>query len=123
MSDSGDVARLIAAINEHPDAAHGDYTPAVHALIALGLPALRATLPLLLASDDRTRLRAQRVLEGVTRDWVRQRMPPAPPLSRSSDAAWLALWQQNGSYDWQADAEAREATVARWRHWLEGMAD
>jgi hypothetical protein len=121
VSIADDIARWIAAINDHPDAAHGDYTPAVHALIALGLPALRAALPLLVADEEWTRLRAQRVLEGVTRDWVRQRAAPSRPLSQSSEQAWLALWQENGGYDWRAGARAREAAVARWRGWLERL--
>lgn len=113
-----DVHALVAAINEQPDPAHGDLTPAVHALVRLGLAALPAVLPLLEAEDRWTRLRAQRVLEGVTRNWVRERTPERP-MTRKADYAWLALWQQNGSYDWEAPAEARAAAIARWRAWLD----
>jgi hypothetical protein len=121
VTDTGEIARWIAAINDHPDAAHGDFTPAVHALIDAGLPALEAVLPLLLSDDQWTRLRAQRVLEGVTRDWVRQHAAAAHPVSLSSERAWQALWQDNGSYDWRAGSEARSDTVARWQRWLEGI--
>jgi hypothetical protein len=121
VTDAGEVARWIAAINDHPDAAHGDYTPAVHALVRLGLPAVGAVLPLLVADDQWTRLRAQRVLEGVSRDWVRQHGPPARPHSPSGDQAWLALWQDNGGYDWRAAPEARRDALARWQRWLEGI--
>ena len=55
-----DVHALVAAINEQPDPAHGDLTPAVHALVRLGLAAFPAVLPLLEAEDRWTRLRAQR---------------------------------------------------------------
>jgi hypothetical protein len=114
---SDEIARLVAAINEHPDLAHGDYTPAVHALVRAGLPALPAVLPLLEADEPYTRLRAQRVLEGVTRAWVKARTP-AVPLSRRADREWQKLWQANGSYDWQAAPGGRAASVARWRAWL-----
>jgi hypothetical protein len=115
MSD--EVAALISAINENPDPAHGDFTPAVHALVRLGLPALPAVLPLLESDDRWTRLRAQRVLEGATRAWVRTRAPERP-MTRQADYAWLKLWQDNGSYDWQAAADARAEAIGRWRSWL-----
>ena len=114
---SSDIARLIAALNDNPDPAHGDLTPAVHALVRLGLQALPAVLPLLEAEDRWTRLRAQRVLEGVTRSWVRRRTPERP-MTRRADYEWLALWQTNGDYDWEAPPQARADAVARWRAWL-----
>jgi hypothetical protein len=114
---SEDYARLAAAIDEHPDPAHGDYTPAVHALVRAGLPALPAVLPLLESPDVFTRLRAQRVLEGVTRAWVKARTP-ALPLTRRADRAWMQLWRENGDYDWEAAPAARAAAVERWRAWV-----
>lgn len=115
MSD--EVTRLVAAINEHPDPAHGDLTPAVHALVRIGLPALPAVLPLLESEDRFTRLRAQRVFERTTRAWMRARTP-APPLSRRADRAWTQLWQDNGDYRWDGEPEARAAAVAKWMAWL-----
>jgi len=114
---SEDVSRLVAAINDNPDPAHGDLTPAVHALVRVGLTALPAVLPLLESEDRWTRLRAQRVLEGATRAWVRARTPPRPATPRA-DYEWLKLWQDNGDYDWQAPVEARKAAIGRWRTWL-----
>jgi len=114
---SDEVARLVAAINDHPDAAHGDYTPAVHALVRIGVEALPALLPLLKSADAFTRMRAQRVLEGVTRAWVRARTP-SPRLSQRPGSVWQALWRDNGNYDWHADAEMNAASIARWKAWL-----
>ena len=114
---NGDVTALIAAINDHPDPAHGDLTPAVHALIRAGLSALPAVLPLLESEDRWTRLRAQRVLEGVTRNWIRERTVERP-MTRRADHEWLRLWQENGEYDWEAHPEARARSIARWRAWL-----
>lgn len=117
---SEEIARLIATINDHPDAAHGDLTPAVHALVRIGLPALAALLPLL-ASDDRwTRLRAQRVFEGATRAWVRARVPARPHTPRA-EHEWIALWQGNGSYDFDAPACQRADAIDRWRAWLDAQ--
>ena len=112
-----DVARLIGSINLDPDPAHGDLTPAVHALVRIGLPALPAVLPLLEADDRFTRLRAQRVLEGVTRAWVHSRTS-SPPLTRRDAHVWMKLWQDNGAFDWEADATARARAVSLWRAWL-----
>jgi hypothetical protein len=112
-----DVARLIATINDNADPSHGDLTPSVHALVRLGLTALPAVLPVLESEDKWTRLRAQRVLEGATRHWVRERTPERP-MTRKADYAWMKLWQDNGSYDWEAPADARAASLARWRAWL-----
>jgi len=119
MSD--EIARLIAAINDNADPAHGDLTPAVHALVRLGLTALPSVLPVLESEDRWTRLRAQRVLEGVTRAWVRERTPERP-MTRKADYAWIKLWQDNGNYSWEAPADVRAAALERWRAWLHEQA-
>jgi hypothetical protein len=115
---SEEIVRLIAAINDSPDPSHSDLTPAVHALVRIGLPALPAVLPLLESDNQLTRLRAQRVLERATRAWVRERTPE-PPMTRRADYAWMELWQRNGAYDWEAPPAERTAAVERWRRWLE----
>jgi len=117
---SEDIGRLIATINDSPDPSHGDLTPSVHALTRIGLPALPAVLPLLESDNQWTRLRAQRVLEGVTRAWVRERTPERP-MTRRADYAWVELWQANGNYDWEAPPAERAAAVARWHSWLGGQ--
>lgn len=114
---SEEVPRLVAAINDNPDPAHGDLTPAVHALVRIGLSALPAVLPLLESEDRWTRLRAQRVLEGATRAWVQARTPARPP-TRRADYEWLKLWRENGDYQWEAPVEARRAAVGCWRSWV-----
>lgn len=119
---SEDIARLVGAINDDPDPAHNDYTPAVHALARAGLPALPAVLPLLESDDRWTRLRAQRVLEVITREWVRARTPARPATVRA-ESDWLALWRKNGDYDWQAESPARARAIARWRAWIEAKLD
>jgi hypothetical protein len=118
MSD--DIARLIATINDSPDPSHGDLTPSVLALVRLGLPALPPVLPLLESEDKWTRLRAQRVLERTTKAWVREQTP-GRGSSREADYAWMALWQANGNYDWEAPPAQRAAAGARWQDWLKGQ--
>jgi hypothetical protein len=118
---SSQLERLVAAINDHPDPLHGDRTPAVEALIAHGLVALPHVLPLLEGGDDMTRLRAQRVLEGVTNAWVRERAPAWPP-TQADARAWQELWEENGPYDWRGTQEARREAVALWRAWMEAQA-
>src|SRR5215210_2755978 len=60
------VQALYARLNDDPDLLHADYTPAVHKLIRVGRPALPRAVDLMLTGDEDTRMRAQRVLEGVT---------------------------------------------------------
>jgi len=116
---SNEADELAATINEQPDSLHADYTPSVYALVRLGLAALPAVLPLLESEDRFTRMRAQRVLEGVTRDWSKRN---APAQTRpGGEHRWRALWSENGSYDWQADTAARAASIARWKEWLRRM--
>ena len=117
MSD--EIRRLVAALDEDPDPLHGDRTPAAHALVGHGLAALPAVFDVLEGEDaEITRLRAQRVLEGVSRAWVAERTPTRP-LARADLRAWEALWRENGPYDWRAPAPERAAAVANWRAWLE----
>ena len=80
--------------------------------------AVSPRLPLLESAGETTRLRAQRVLEGVTRGWVAERVP-SRPLARADARAWAALWEAMGGYRWDAPPEERAAAVARWRAWLE----
>ncbi len=112
MTDD-DITALAAAIDASPDPLHGDRTPAVQALVLLGLRALPAVLPLLVADADITRLHAQRVFEGVSRIHTHLTTDKG-----RRDAAWAALWQANGSYDWSAPAAHREAARERWSTWL-----
>lgn len=115
---SRELERLVEEINERPDPLHGDRTPAVDALVDHGLAALPHILPLLEAEHELTRLRAQRVLEGVTREWVRRRAGERPE-SQPAARAWQELWEENGPYDWRTPPKERERAVARWRDWLE----
>src|SRR5688500_4081046 len=56
---------LVKTIDDNYDPLHTDYTPSVHALSSLGLPAIKAVLPVLNSPKSDTRLHAQRVVEGV----------------------------------------------------------
>lgn len=110
MSD--EVAFLVEHINRSPEPLHADFTNEVRALVRIGLPAARAVLPLLLSPDELTRLRAQRVLEGVSRDVV----------ADTWGADWALLWHENGNYHWRAEAELRQSAVGKWLAWLDQAA-
>ncbi len=113
MNDD-EIERLAATIDAHPEPLHADYTAEARALVRIGLPALPAVLPLLMADAELTRLRAQRVLEGITRAWASEHAAAAP------QRAWEALWLEHGAYDWRAPAAARAAATVRWQAWLAG---
>src|SRR5262245_33334865 len=53
------LAVLQATINDAPDPLHFELTPAAHALIRLGLPALPTVFALMESPDEATRQRAQ----------------------------------------------------------------
>jgi hypothetical protein len=59
------IDSLIISIDDNYDILHSDYTPSVHKLSELGIPAIIAIIPLLSNAKQDTRLHAQRVFEGV----------------------------------------------------------
>jgi len=112
-----EIDRLARMINADPDKLHSDYTPAVHRLIEIGDSALQSALDLVLSDDEMTRLRAQRVLEGVTmrmhgfqfgQGWA----------SAQGSADWERLWNSLGDLDYKAPLESRLQSVKWWREWL-----
>jgi hypothetical protein len=112
-----EIAKLIAKIDDDPDILHTDYTPAVHKLIKIGKPAIDPVLDLMLASDKLTRLRAQRVLEGITmktfgfvvgQGWTKDK----------GEMMFKEFWTKLGDLNWEADAEMRKNAVKKWREWL-----
>jgi hypothetical protein len=119
MSLGDEIERLVRQINASPDKLHGDYTPAVLKLIEIGEPALPAVLPLMVSEERETRLRAQRVLEGVTmamfgfrigHGWTRP----------GGEEAWRRLWDDLGGVSAEDSPERRAQAVDRWTRWLRG---
>lgn len=114
--DDNRIVQLIAALDRDEDPLHMDVTPAARELGALGPRVIPHLLGPLGAQDPMTRLHAQRALEQV----LYQRFGFTPGQGwRQADgeARWRELWQQNGSYDFQAPAEARDRAIAAWRQW------
>jgi HEAT repeat protein len=112
------VAALVSTLHDAPDPLRRDVTPAVRALASRGVAALPEVLPLLSSADPETRRRAERVLQRVTFARVKERLDPGAP-GPEADRRWRALWEENGGYAWDAPEGAREASVRRWRAWLE----
>jgi hypothetical protein len=112
-----EISSLLRRINDDPDKLHGDSTPAVERLIDLGEPALAPVLELMLASDSDTRLRAQRVLEGVTMASQGFRRGQGW-LETEGEERWRRFWASLGNLDWRAPAERRAEAVARWHAYL-----
>src|SRR5262249_20328998 len=112
------VEDLVKHINENPDFLHGDYTPAVWELIKIGLPSLKyGVLELLLSNNPEERIRAERVLTGVSMEVIGLRLGSGPK-DPSLETKWRDLWKANGSYDWSGSAESRGQSVIKWRQWV-----
>ena len=112
-----EIERLVRAIDEHPDKAHSDWTPAVRRLVEIGRPALGPALELMESDRYETRLRAQRVLEGVTMA-VHGFRPGQGWAADDGEARWRRAWDALGALDAAAPADERRRAAALWRRWL-----
>lgn len=118
MPDAQDeIEKLIERIDENPDWLHSDYTPAVDRLIEIGEPALGPAVELLLSERRVTRMRAQRVLEGVTMRMFGFR-PGRGWNSPEQSEEWETLWESLGDISYDDPRESREAAVDSWERWL-----
>ena len=111
------IAKLVHTLDDHPNPLHSDITPSVEQLIEVGLPGGAAVVDLLDSPNGRTRLHAQRVVEGVVmrrNGWV----PGHGFPDRSDEEKTRQLLKANGDYRWDAPAEQRAAATAKWREWL-----
>lgn len=112
------MAASIQTLNDAADELHLDMTPAVRSLGEMGLKAVPPLLDLLMNVDEMTRLHAQRALEMILSR--RHGFIPAQGYSSSkAEEAMRSEWRDHGDYDYSADANARSASVAKWREWLE----
>jgi hypothetical protein len=96
---------------------HLDYSPAVYELGDIGLPAIPATLPLVLSQDLMTRLRAESVLTIATSRMFGFREGAGWP-STDAQARHEALWHRLGDLGADDAIEARQRSVTLWRLWL-----
>jgi hypothetical protein len=121
MADMTDdkLVGLVREIDENPDPLHVDVTPAVLQMTELGLPAAKAVLELLDAPEWPTRIRAQRVIEGVVMrryGWQPGHGYPNPHEGQKKVADVLS---SNGSYDAKSSSEHRREAIVKWRQWIE----
>ncbi len=120
-SANADVSYWIDRLDQNPDLLHVDYTPVVHRLIEIGAPALAPALDLMISADEMTRLRAQRVIEGVIlvergfvfgSGWSRGD-------ARANDAAFREFWHTLGNLQYERPLDERRHAVELWREWLD----
>jgi hypothetical protein len=116
MTDE-EIQAHIRALDDDADELHSDMTPAVSALAEIGEPALPTLLGPLAASNDLTRLRAQRALEGIVYQRHGFRGGQGFPGRDAEDAARADLVAIGYAYD--ADQASRDAAIARLREQIE----
>jgi hypothetical protein len=117
MSTDARLAELFAALDEQPDALHGDMTPAVLALAEHGWPAAPGLLERMLGGSVQTRLHAQRGFEGIVmREFG---FVPGHGFAKAQDEQRMRqLWADHGDYAYDDDKARRTTAVQSWRRWL-----
>lgn len=111
------LADLLRRIDEAPDELHGDVTPAVNGLIALGRSALASVLDMMASPRSNTRLHAQRAFEGIL--MREQGFAPGQGFTTpDGEDRFRALWSTQGGYAWDAPATPRAQALVAWRTWL-----
>ena len=112
-----EIIKLVKAINDNPDPLHSDHTPAVHALIKRGLSSVPHVLKLMTVESSDTRMRSQRVLEGVTmaqygfvsgKGWTKS----------GGEQQWMEFWTKLGNLCWTESLEKRTKSIVLWEKWI-----
>ena len=113
----------LRTLDDAPEIAHADITPAVWSLADMGLPALRALFEPMAADHPMTRLHAGRAAMEITRrryGFERQQWP------LGGYNRWAAFWRGIG-YEYDAPALQREQAIERLRgaceRWERGEID
>lgn len=112
----------LRTLDDDPDELHGDMTPSVRTLGAIGLRAVPGILDRMMADGAMTRLHAQRALEALLdrrHGFVAGRGYPSP----RDEEARRKEWKAQGSYRHDAPMDARLASVTLWRRWLENATE
>ena len=95
----------IATINDGADILHVDNTAAARALVRIGDPALPEVVKLLASEDELTRLRAERVIEGITIHKF------------ASEDDWRKWWRAIG-YDYEKSPMENKLGIERLQDWV-----
>lgn len=112
------IRELLGRLGEDADPLHMDMTPAVQELAAIGLPVLPHLEDALLSDDEMTRLHAQRVLEGAV--YRHHGFRPGRGWEHpEGEARVRAVFQANGTYDFEAPPEKRREVVRAWMDWYD----
>lgn len=113
------IDSLVATIDDNYDPLHTDYTPSVHRLSEMGIPAIEAVLPLLDNTDEFIRMHAQRVVEGVINRM--NGFVPGQGYTTKEGEEKVSFILNSIKYNY-ADTvlENRHRSIERLRNWLIG---
>jgi hypothetical protein len=104
----------LKTLDDAAEPLHGDYTPAVGALIALGKPALVPLCDRLDAPAEMTRRRAMNAVIGITQRLFGRDLMKG--WSQGAENRWFVWWGAIG-YRPDADEAVRKPAIARLRAW------
>jgi HEAT repeat protein len=111
------IAALLRTLNDAADELHLDRTPSVEALGESGPKTMPLLVDLLMDENEMTRLHSQRALELIVSGRYGFRPGRGFPSSEAAEKM-RTQWQNNGDYDYAANAQRRMKAVAKWRRWL-----
>lgn len=110
------IEASVARLDRDPDILHVDMTPAVEELGMRGPEMVPYLVEALRATQQMTRLHAQRAVERM----LERRLGFVPGqgwTKPGGEDRFRALWAENGSYDADAPAAARERSIRAWLTW------
>jgi hypothetical protein len=108
----------LKTLDDAPDPLHLDYTPSVHALVALGRPALAPLYDRMAAPAELTRRRAMNAVAGITQRLFGRDVMRGWPSG--AESRWFVWWSALGYRPDGDDApavDARKHAIARLRAW------
>ncbi|MFH0894877.1 MAG: hypothetical protein V2A54_10625 [Bacteroidota bacterium] len=111
------IDSLVKTIDDNYDILHSDFTPSVHKLSTMGIPAIEAVLPLLNSSKEDTRLHAQRVVEGVI--YRMNGFVPGQGFTTKGGEEKSREILNSIEYDWEGiDLKNRQNAIENLKKWI-----
>lgn len=111
------IRSVIEHIDDNPDRAHGDQTPAVQELVEADRDAIEYVLPLMFSENLITRMHAESALRGIMAKMFGFVPGQGWPYEDAA-ARYQQFWASHGSLSCDDDLAKRKAAVELWQKWI-----